>query len=453
MITFHRLGTVPAKHHIALRRPKDDPADDGSTVYYEHCITRGGFDGPYSILYRRNNPAREIAHEAAPPDALDVFRPVDSAGARMHRHHFATAGTAGKGNLWQSNRWLLGNADVRVGTSEPTDPDTGLVQIGDGDVLLFIHHGSGTLDSEMGRLAFRAQDYVWIPRGVIHRIVFDAPTRKARGAAGRPTGAVAPLAHVMVTECAAGLHVPKTFMNPVGQLKMDAPYSARDFRRPDALSKPGRGKGPFVVLHKRADMWTTRTLPHHPFDVVGWDGCVYPVAFNVKDYQPKTGLVHLPPPIHTTFLGGGGSFVVCSFVPRKVDYHPDAIPCPYPHSSVDCDEILWYVEGNFTSRKGVGPGSISHHPAGIPHAPQPGRYEASMGTERTDELAVMIDTYKPLLMTRHALACEDAAYHASWMADAKAGSKAGAKAGSKAGAKAGAQATAEAQGRPPTYID
>ena len=397
MLGYHRLGTVPAKHHIALYR--EHPDADGCPVYYEHCVTRGGFDGPYTILYREHNPGAEMAHEEV---KLDTFQPLDAFGARHHRHHYQTGGAAGKGHMYESLRWLVGNDDVRVGTSEPTVAHTGLVQNGDGDTLLFVHRGTGFVDSEMGHLVFREQDYVWIPKGVIHSISFDAPN-VAKGK---------PVAHVMVMEAPAHIHVPASFLNPVGQLKMDAPYSQRDLRRPEALSKAG--KTPAQVLHKRGDQWTMRTLGHHPFDVVGYDGTVYPVAFNIKDYQPKTGLVHLPPPIHTTFLAGNGSFVLCSFVPRKVDYHPDAIPCPYPHSSVDCDEILWYVEGNFTSRKGVGPGSISHHPMGIPHAPQPGRYEASMGTERTDELAVMIDTYKPLMPTKHALGCEDPEYHSSW---------------------------------------
>lgn len=392
MIDYQRLGEVPAKHHIQLKRSKPD--DHGCPVYYEHCVTRGGFDGGYSILYRDHNPGAEDSFEEV--DGPDVFAPLDPAGGRLHRHHYRTPSAAGDGDLWHSNRWMLGNSDIRIGTARPTEPDTGLVQNGDGDLLLFIHKGSGTLDSEMGRLALREQDYVWIPRGVIHQIVFDK-------------GPV----HVMIMESPASIQVPSNFMNPVGQLKMDAPYCHRDFRRPEKLSKAG--KGPATILHKRGDHWTRRRLPHHPFDVVGWDGTVYPVAFNIKDYQPKTSTVHLPPPIHTTFLGGGGSFVVCSFVPRKVDYHPEAIPCPYPHSSVDCDEILWYVEGDFASRKGVGPASISHHPMGIPHAPQPGRYEASIGLERTDELAVMVDTYKPLQMTQHALACEDPDYHASWV--------------------------------------
>ena len=412
MLDYHRLGVVPAKHHIQLARPKED-VTDGCPVYYEHCMTRKGFDGAYTIAYRKNNPGRERGFR--PAKLADSFKPVEDAVAGpLRRRHLRAAGAAGKGTLWESLRILLGNDDIRVGTSEPTVLDTGLVQDGDGDLLLFIHEGSGLLSSELGDLAIRKQDYVWIPRGLVHRIRFD------KGAT-----------HVMWMECRSGLDIPSNFRNGAGQLTMDAPYSHRDFRRPGRLSEPneddaveGAGdQGPtYVVLNKRNDLYTERLLPHHPFDVVGYDGVGYPVAFNIRDYQPKTGLVHLPPPIHTTFLGGRGSFVVCSFVPRKLDYHPQAIPCPYPHSSVDCDEVLWYAEGNFASRKGVGPASISLHPAGIPHAPQPGRYEASFGHERTDELAVMVDTFKPLKLTRHALDRDDPDYHGSWMAPPGGGS-------------------------------
>ncbi len=402
MIDVHRLGTLPAKHHIALSRPDDDPSPEGTPIYYEHCLTRKGFDGGYSILYRRHNPGAELHHREA--HVRDTFEPVASAGERMKRHHLKSADAAHKGTLWESQRVLLGNDDVRVGTARPTVHDSGLFQNGDGDLLLFMHEGHGVVESEVGTVPFAKHDYVWIPRGLIHRVRFDKKVR-------RP--------HVMVMECRSGLEIPANFRNPWGQLKMDAPYSHRDFKRPEKLSEPDDAdRNPtnegYAVLHKRGDHYTERLLPHHPFDVVGWDGTVYPVAFPIRAYQPKTGLVHLPPTIHTTFLGGRGSFVVCSFVPRKVDYHPDAIPCPYPHSSFDCDEILWYVEGDFTSRTGVGPGSISLHPAGIPHAPQPGRYEASMGTTETNELAVMLDTFQPLILTKHAVACEDPEYHGSW---------------------------------------
>jgi homogentisate 1,2-dioxygenase len=399
MLDYHRLGKLPAKHHIQFPRSAGDETD-GCPVYYEHCMTRKGFDGGYSIAYRKNNPGREVAFK--PALLKDTFEPAGAAEGALHRRHFRTPKAGGKGTLWESLRIFLGNEDIRVGTAEPTIRDTGLVQDGDGDLLLFMHEGSGVLHSELGSLRVRRHDYVWIPRGLIHRLHFDE-------------GPV----HVMWMECRAGLEIPSNFRNPWGQLKMDAPYSHRDFRRPEALSEPSQDdaddQGHYVVLNKRNDTYTERVLPHHPFDVVGWDGTSYPVAFSVKDYQPKTGLVHLPPPIHTTFLGGRGSFVVCSFVPRKLDYHEKAIPCPYPHSSVDCDEVLWYVEGNFASRRGVGAASISYHPAGLPHAPQPGRYEASFGAERTDELAVMVDTFKPLRITKWALQHEDPDYHASWM--------------------------------------
>ncbi len=392
---YHRLGKAPAKHHIALRR--DAPDADGCPVYYEHCHTRGGFDGAYTILYREHNPGQEVRIE---PAGIDGPEWIDPAGDDMIRTHVPSHGLAKEGGLYHSQTVLMGNQDIHIGTSQPTEEDSGLFQNGDGDILLFIHEGSGYVDSEMGHLPFKRHDYVWIPKGCIHRVQFDGP------------------AHVMINECRATLQIPSNFLNPVGQLKMDAPFSHRDFRRPEKLSEAtnrDRGADGHVrVLHKRKDTYRVRVLPHHPFDVVGFDGTVYPVAFNIHDYQPKTSTVHLPPPIHTTFLGQGGAYVVCSFVPRKVDYHPDAIPCPYPHSSVDCDEVLWYVEGNFTSRKGVGPGSLSLHPMGVPHAPQPGRYEASMGHEATDEMAVMVDTYKPLMLSKEALAARDMDYHPSW---------------------------------------
>lgn len=398
MLDYHRLGDLPAKHHTQFPRPAHDKADDGCPVYYEHCITRKGFESSYSIAYRRNNPGRESSFKTS--SITDTFEPV--ASGPLHRRHLRTTDAAGKGNLWESLRIVMGNDDIRIGTSQPTQPDSGLVQNGDGDLLLFLQTGHGTLSSELGDLEFRERDYLWIPRGLVHRIRF-AP------------GPV----HVLWMECRTGLGIPENFRNETGQLKMDAPYSHRDFRRPTRLSvaHPGEAdkQGHYRILNKRADQFSERLLPHHPFDVVGWDGTMYPIAFSINDYQPKTGLVHLPPTIHTTFLGGRGSFVVCSFVPRKLDYHPKSIPCPYPHSSVDCDEMLWYVAGNFASRKGVGPGSISLHPAGIPHAPQPGRYEASFGHDRTDELAVMVDTFKPLLLTKHALAMDDPEYHGSWM--------------------------------------
>jgi homogentisate 1,2-dioxygenase len=219
---------------------------------------------------------------------------------------------------------------------------------------------------------------------------------------------------MMCIEAHGGMVIPKEFKNSVGQLKMDAPYTHRDFVRPDGpiASVDRAPNGPRELFVKKAGGFTRLTLDHPPMDVVGWEGFVYPWAFAIEKYQPKTGLVHLPPTIHTTFAGPG--YLVCSFVPRVTDTHPQAIPCPYPHSSVDCDEIILYLRGNFTSRRGVGPGAISLHPAGIAHGPHPGAYEGSIGGTRTDELAVMLDTYAPLVPTAQAANLEDVGYHDSW---------------------------------------
>jgi homogentisate 1,2-dioxygenase len=206
------------------------------------------------------------------------------------------------------------------------------------------------------------------------------------------------------------LHLPREFRNPVGQLRMDAPYTHRDFVRP--VFK-GPRPGPKRILVKKDDAFVERFPVASPFDVVGWDGTVWPFAFDILKFQPKTGLVHLPPTVHSTFAGRNA--LVCSFVPRVTDTHPDAIPCPYPHMSVDCDEIIYYVRGNFTSRKGVGPKAVSLHPAGVPHGPHPGAYEGSIGTRSTDEVAVMMDTFAPLRLTQQALALESPGYHDSWI--------------------------------------
>jgi homogentisate 1,2-dioxygenase len=241
-----------------------------------------------------------------------------------------------------------------------------------------------------------AGDYVWVPRSLIHRWHVREPMR------------------LMCFEAHGGVFIPGSFRNPVGQLRMDAPYTHRDFVHPTGpISTPDRIQdGPRELLVKKKGSFTRYELENPAMDVVGWDGFVYPFAFAIEKYQPKTGMVHLPPTIHTTFEGRG--MLVCSFVPRVTDTHPQAIPCPYPHSSVDCDEIILYLRGNFTSRRGVGPGAISLHPAGVAHGPHPGAYEASIGTVRTDELAVMCDTYEPLVPTAQAASIEDAGYHDSW---------------------------------------
>jgi homogentisate 1,2-dioxygenase len=291
---------------------------------------------------------------------------------------------------------ILGNADVTVLLARPTQTDDAYFADGDGDELWFVQEGRARIESPCGWLDVEENDYVFIPRSMIHRWHLTGPMR------------------LFGFEFHGGMHVPQQFRNPVGQLRMDAPYTHRDFVRPTRpIATPdGVTEGPRELFVRKFGKTARYVLAHAPMDVVGWEGTVYPFAFDITKYQPKTSLVHLPPTIHATFAARGA--LVCSFVPRPVDFHPQAIPCPYPHSSVDCDEVILYLRGNFTSRRGVGPGSISLHPSGISHGPHPGAYEASIGTTRTDELAVMIDTFLPLMPTAQAANIEQPGYHASW---------------------------------------
>jgi homogentisate 1,2-dioxygenase len=298
---------------------------------------------------------------------------------------------------------LLSNSDVAIGVCRPTEKAARYFSNADGDELYFVQSGTGRIESMFGPLPYRPGDYLLIPRGTVYRVVPDATQGGGEGALW------------LLIEGRTHIEIPQNFRNPAGQLRMDAPYSHRDFRRPAELPAPSGPEfhdGRYPIIVKRGGSYHEIVRDADPMGVVGWDGTVYPIALSIHDYQPKVGRVHLPPTVFTTFVGGG--FVVCSFVPRLTDFDESAIPCPYPHSSVDCDEVIFYVSGNFTSRRGIGPASISHHPAGIPHGPQPGAYEGSIGKTRTDELAVMIDTFQPLGLTADARTIEDPNYHDSW---------------------------------------
>ncbi|PWB68417.1 MAG: homogentisate 1,2-dioxygenase [Holophagae bacterium] len=384
---IHRLqrGLVPDKPHTVFEV-------DGRLVY-EHCVTRKGFDGIYTIQYHRRPP-----HWVQSAEALGRHPGWAGPGLQepLRRSHYLTGKLAGGETAFLARRLLFANADAGIWVGRPASGDPTLVANADGDELTFVHAGSGRIECPLGVLRFAARDYLYVPQGMPHRLVLDGP------------------AHLLTIEARSPLRIPSQYRSDEGQLSMAAPYTHRDFRAPqwpdggpEALGAPRR-----LVVQSGGTL-TAFELSHDPFDVVGWDGQLWPFAFSILAFQPKTGLVHLPPTIHTTFAGAG--YVVCSFVPRAVDFHERAIPCPYPHSSPDCDEILFYVSGNFTSRKGVGPGSISLHPRGLPHGPHPGTYEASIGTTRTEELAVMVDTFKPLLPTAHAAAIEDQGYNLSWV--------------------------------------
>lgn len=376
-------GTVPAKHHIALR--------EGDRLCYEECLTRSGFDGPYTILYHRGRPHAQRAIELS--HGWEAPQPVAERPLRK-RHYRSQALAEGERSVVDARVPLLFNSDVVLATLKPRGADPTYFANGDGDDLYYVHEGGGLLRSVLGDLRFTAGDYVYVPRGLLHRFLLDEGPQWWLSMELR--GGVGPL---------------KQFRNEVGQLRMDAPYSHRDFKVPEFVGPSDEGLR--TILVKRSDAFSGFAFAESPLDVVGWDGTIYPWAFPILNFQPRVSSVHLPPTWHGTFAGRGA--LICSFVPRPVDFHPEAIPCPYPHASVDCDEFIFYCRGNFTSRKGVGPGSISHHPMGIPHGPHPGAYERSIGTHTTDELAVMLDTFAPLSPTAAALRIEDAEYHESFL--------------------------------------
>jgi homogentisate 1,2-dioxygenase len=342
------------------------------------------------MLYHRHRP-----HEAAPVETTRFTRASSGAPSRslLRRHYRSLELPAGGASL-EAWRPLLVNDDVVVGVLRPTEADPTYVVNADGDELVFVLAGGGTLQSSFGTLAFEQGDYVVVPKGVMHRFL--------------PSGAEQTW---LAVEC-SNLGLPSRYRNAVGQLRMDAPYSHRDFRRP-VLGTP-EDDGVRELTVKRAGVLHGFRSRNPPLDVVGWDGTVYPFGFPILAFQPRVGQVHLPPTAHATFEANG--VLVCSFVPRLLDFHPEAQPIPYPHSSVDVDEVLFYANGAFGSRRGIAAGSLSHHPAGIPHGPHPGAYEGSPGTTHTEEIAVMLDCFGSLHPTAQALGVEDPAYHASFVA-------------------------------------
>ncbi len=389
MIDRQSAGLMPAKPHTICRDPEGN-------LLFEEMHTRGGFSGPFSYFYHRypvtaNREVEASGRGFAAPVSLDAARyPLRR---RLYNSDRIEAG----GQLVDKRTPILFNRDLTILLARPTESDDTYFANGDGDELWFVQEGKARLESPCGWLDVNEGDYVFIPKALVHR--WHIVSKEMR---------------LMCFEGHSGLFIPSQFRNPVGQLRMDAPYTHRDFVHPvGPISTPGAIQdGPRELLVKKGGRYSRFALQNPAMDVLGWDGFVYPWAFNIDKFQPKTGMIHLPPTIHTTFEGPG--FLVCSFVPRVTDTHPEAIPCPYPHSSVDCDEVILYLRGNFTSRRGVGPGALSLHPAGVVHGPHPGAYEASIGSKRTDEVAVMVDTLLPLLATEQAAAIEDTGYHDSW---------------------------------------
>ena len=385
MLERRAAGLIPPKPHLRQRSAT-------GAVIYEECLTRAGFEGAFSMLYHEHRP-----HEAEPTELAAHFAASEVApAATLLRRHYRCLELPSGSTAAEGRTALLVNRDVTIGVLKPSLQDAFYVTNADGDELFFVLEGGGVLRSPFGELAFERGDYIHVPKGVLHRFL---------PAAGAPQA-------WLWLEFTGALGLPNVYRNRVGQLKMDAPYSHRDFKAP-VFSGP-RDDGIDVLAVKRRGTWHGYRMRSSPLDVVGWDGAVYPFALPISAFSPRVGQVHLPPPVHATFEAPGA--LVCSFVPRPLDFHPQANPIPYPHSSIDVDEVLFYANTAFSSRRGVEAGSLSHHPAGITHGPHPGAYENQNPDKWTDELAVMLDCSAALDPTRVALGVEDTGYHASFSA-------------------------------------
>lgn len=381
---YHVLGTVPRKRHIVFRRP------DGG-LYAEELMGHEGFVGTSSLLYHIHPPttvksARKVC---------DVRLEADEDTSLRHRH-FLTSRARRGGSATLNRIPLLFNSDVAMAYVEPDRVDTHFYRNSQADEVVYVVEGEGTLESVFGSLPYRAGDYVVIHRNITHRWELDL---------SKPN-------KFLVMESRGHVRVPRRYRNDFGQLLEGAPFSERDLRRPMVLT-PRDEAGDFPIYVKQYDAINELVLDHHPFDVVGWDGYFYPWIFNIHDFEPIVGRIHQPPPVHQTFQGDG--FVICSFCPRPYDFDPEAVPAPYHHSNVDSDEVLFYASSEFMSRKGIEYGSITLHPDGLPHGPHPGRAEASIGAKSTNELAVMMDSFRPLKVARAAMTIEDPKYHQSWL--------------------------------------
>ena len=390
--SYHRLGRLPSKRHVAFRGP------DGE-LYPEELVGSEGFGGRYSLLHHRYAPTRvaEVREtDPVPPSPS----PARHGALRHHLLRTRHQGPDPAGDEISGRRWLLYNDDLRIGVSDFGAGSGRLVRNGGADELHFVHAGGGRLESVFGVLDYRAGDYVLVPKGTTHRWV--------------PGGE--PNRH-LVLEARGPFHLPGRYQNQEGQLLEHAPYWERDFRRPQELLSLD-DPTPTDVLVRVDDRAAVYTLDHHPFDVVGWDGHLYPYAFSIHDFEPISGRQHQPPPVHQTFELDGA--VVCSFCPRRLDDGPDVVTAPYNHANLDSDEVLYYVSGSFFSRRGIEPGALTFHPHGVPHGPAPGVAERSIGRTHTDELAVMVDAFRPLAMTSDSEAFDDPAYPTSWLPEAAA---------------------------------
>ena len=390
---YLKLGETPRKHH--LRFPREVAASyKGEGLHYEHIITTEGFDRAYSILYHQKPPTRVKQVELFSEWNLQPAAPTP-----LRHHHLKSAEIPRAGDPYTGRVPLMYNADITCCRCRPaTTMAEGydFYRNGQSDDVIFVWAGGGWLESNFGRLRYKQDDYIVIPRGTIYRLVPDDVTQE----------------DYLILESTHPVRIPERYLHPEGQIRLGAPYSERDFHGPTELV-PDETEGDFAVLLKDRNRFTRNVMANHPFDVVGWDRQVYTFTFSANDFEPITGTVHLQPPIHQTFEIKG--YVICTFAPRYLDHHPEAVKVPWSHDNTEADEVLFYVRGNFGSRKGIEPGSFTLHPQGIPHGPHPGTTLAAMDAVRTEELAVMFDTQYPLELTAQALALDDPNYPLSWL--------------------------------------
>ncbi len=390
MRPYRQAGEVPRKRHMLF-------SVDGA-VLHEELFSRDGFSGPSSLLYHRHIPESAADVSEGPGDEIAME------SEQVHEQaHLESFRLQGHGDMVTGRQWLLVNDDIRIGLAIPAQPQTALFANGSADEVLFIHQGSGTLHSQFGRLPFTRHDYLVIPRGTVYRVELDhlEDTR------------------VLCMEIGALVDCPDRYRSHSGQLTETAPYSERDFRSPDTLEQE---EGPSQLWLKRGGRVTCYYLDHHPFDVVGWDGTVYPVAFNIHDFEPRSGRFRMAPPTHETFQAHG--VAISSLVPRRLDWDPEASRLPYHHSNVDADEVVYHVDGGFAAYPGLQSGSLTHHVGGLPHGPRPGATDdAAKLPPETDEVAVRIDTSRPLHRTQVARQIVDAGYPFSWRSKETKGAK------------------------------
>ncbi|EHO15097.1 homogentisate 1,2-dioxygenase [Myroides odoratimimus] len=384
MPLYHHLGSIPPKRHTVFRKENGD-------LYYEQLFGTIGFDGMYTNMYHEHRPTQV-------KKILGQYSVAPKIAKSNHIQSYRLRGfqVAPENDYLESRKAVLTNSDCTIVLAAPKQSLRDyFYKNTDSDELIFIHKGTGTLRTMLGNLTFKYGDYLLIPRGIIYQIDFDTEDNR-----------------LFIVESRRPIYTPKRYRNWFGQLLEHSPFCERDIRCPDVLETFNE-TGDFLIKVRKQDEIFEMVYATHPFDVVGYDGYNYPYAFSIHDFEPITGRIHQPPPVHQTFETD--AFVVCSFVPRLYDYHPDSIPAPYNHSNIDSDEVLYYVDGDFMSRNDIAPGHISLHPAGIPHGPHPGAAERSIGKTETQELAVMVDTFKPLMVTEEAMKIADEQYYQSWL--------------------------------------